>query len=310
MLVTDDCHPEALEQRGHLDYLVQRAVALGLDPLAALTMVTLNPAEYFRLPRLGAVAPGYQADLVIVDNLRDLRVEKVFKRGRLVAENGALTTAGGLFPPPPPPSAMRVPNLSPQSFAIAAAGNTVKVIRIVPGQLLTRKVVVPTPGNDGMVRADPSRDILKLAVVERHQGTGNVGLGLVQGFGLKQGALASTVAHDSHNIIAVGVDDEHLFLAVQHLAAHGGGLAVAAGGQIIASLPLPIAGLMSPAPLAQVAAGHAAVTQASRTLGGVLPDPFMALSFLALPVIPALKLTDRGLVDVDRFAFTSLFGAD
>ncbi len=169
---------------------------------------------------------------------------------------------------------------------------------------------MPTPAAAGLVQADLERDLLKLAVVERHRGTGNVGLGLVQGFGLQRGALASSVAHDSHNIIVVGADDHDMWTAVRHLTEIGGGLAVAVAGEIVADLPLPIAGLMSPQPVAAVASRHAAVTQAGRELGSTLPDPFMALSFLALPVIPALKLTDRGLVDVDRFDLVPLFGPD
>ena len=310
MLVTDDCHPNDLLHRGHLDRLIKRAFELGCPPLAAVTMATLNPAQYFRLPDRGAVAPGCQADLVIVNNLEDFRVEKVFKKGRLVAAEGSLIDDLCQVPGSIPPAAMRVENLSSHSFAIPAAGDTIKVIQLLPGQLITAKLIVSTPAAQGLVETDPQRDILKLAVVERHHGTGNVGLGLVQGFGLKRGALASSVAHDSHNLIVVGVDDHDMLAAVRHLIATGGGLAVAVAGEIVAALPLPIAGLMSPQPLAQVAAQHAALIRASQALGAALPDPFMALSFLALPVIPALKLTDRGLVDVNRFDFVPLFGPD
>jgi adenine deaminase len=310
MLVTDDCHPDDLLHQGHVDHLIKRAVALGCPPSAALTMATLNPAEYFRLPNRGAVAPAYQADLVVVNNLEEFRVEKVFKEGRLVALEGSLTEDCHQEQAAFLPAAMRVADFSPQSLAIPATGDVVKVIKILPGQLLTTKRIVPTPAAAGLVRADLEQDILKLAVVERHHGTGNVGLGLVQGFGLKRGALASSVAHDSHNIVVVGIDDHDMFTAVQHLIAIGGGLAAAIEGHIVAALPLPIAGLISPLPLAQVADRHRAVVRAARDLGAVLPDPFMALSFLALPVIPALKLTDRGLVDVDRFDFVPLFGPD
>jgi adenine deaminase len=310
MLVTDDCHPDDLLHRGHVDHLIKRAVALGCPHLAALTMATLNPAEYFRLPNRGAVAPGYQADLVVVNNLEEFRVEKVFKEGRLVALEGSLTEDCHQGQAAFLPAAMRVADFSLESLAIPATGDVVKVIKILPGQLLTAKRIVPTPVKAGLVRADLEQDILKLAVVERHHGTGNVGLGLVQGFGLQRGALASSVAHDSHNIIVVGADDQDMFTAVRHLIATGGGLAVAVEGHIVGALPLPIAGLMSPLPLARVADRHRAVVQAARDLGAVLPDPFMALSFLALPVIPALKLTDRGLVDVDRFDFVPLFGLD
>jgi len=170
--------------------------------------------------------------------------------------------------------------------------------------------VLPTPARDGQVVADVREDILKLAVIERHRGTGNIGLGLVQGFGLEKGALASSVAHDDHNIIVVGVNEVDMLAAVQHLVTLGGGLTVVADGQVLADLPLPVAGLMSPEPLEAVAARHAQAQAASRALGVVLPDPFMALSFLALPVIPELKLTDLGLVDVNRFQLVPLFGED
>jgi adenine deaminase len=310
MLVSDDCHPEDLLHQGHVDHLIRRAVALGCPPMWALTMATLNPAEYFRLPDRGAIAPGYQADLVVVNSLAEFSVEQVFKNGRLVASGGSLTGEIGQDAAAVPPSGWRVAQLSPKSFTIPAAGDRVKVIRIFPGQLLTGKLVVPTPAANGLVRADPQQDILKLAVVERHRGTGNVGLGLVQGFGLQRGALASSVAHDSHNIITVGVDDHDMWLAVRHVLDTGGGLVVVVDGEVVADLPLPIAGLMSSLPRHQVTDRHYVVVRASRDLGVVLDDPFMALSFLALPVIPALKLTDRGLVDVDRFEVVPLFGVD
>ena len=310
MLVTDDCHPEDLWRRGHVDHLIKRAVAAGCPPLAALTMTTLNPARYFRLPDRGAVAPGYRADLVVVNNLEEFQVEKVLHQGRLVAAHGNLTEDIPSGPAPISAPGLRLTNFTAASFAIPAAADLIKVIKILPGQIITEKIVVPTPAAAGLVQADPTRDLLKLAVLERHRGTGNVGLGLVQGLGLARGALASSVAHDSHNIIVAGVSDQDMWLAVRHLAEIGGGLAVAAGGEIVADLPLPVAGLMSTRPVAAVAAGHARVTRAARDLGSSLPDPFMALSFLALPVIPALKLTDRGLVDVDRFDFVPLFGPD
>jgi adenine deaminase len=310
MLVTDDCHPEDLWRRGHVDHLLKRAVALGCPPLQALTMATLNPARYFGLQDRGALAPGYRADLVVVPDLEGFQVEKVLYHGRVVAGAGQLTEDIPNEPPALAGAGLRLPNFTAASFAIPADRDLIKVIKIVPGQIITEKIVVSTPAAAGLVQADLAQDLLKLAVVERHRRTGNIGLGLVQGFGLKRGALASSVAHDSHNIIVVGADDHDMWLAVRHLAEIGGGLAVAAAGEIKADLPLPVAGLMSLQPVATVAAGHAQVTRAARNLGSLLPDPFMALSFLALPVIPALKLTDRGLVDVHRFDFVPLFGPD
>jgi len=185
-----------------------------------------------------------------------------------------------------------------------------KVIGLIPHQLLTEKRLAPPPQKNGRLATDPERDLLKLAVIERHRATGNLGLGLVQGFGLRRGALASSVAHDSHNLIVVGAEEADMLVAAEHVAQLQGGLAVAAGGKVVADLPLPIAGLLSPDPLPEVARAYGRLKEAYQALGGELDDPFMALSFLALPVIPQLKLTDLGLVDVDRFALVPLFGED
>ena len=310
MLVTDDCHPEDILAHGHLNHLLRLSVSLGLDPLAAVTMATLNPASYFRLRDRGAVAPGLAADLVAVENLETFHIDKVLKNGKLLVDGGRLT--GGLeFPPyttPVPTMRVKMPELA--AFSPPAGGELVKVIGLIPGQLLTEKRVLPAPVRHGRLAADPLQDLLKLAVVERHHGSGNLGLGLVQGFGLKRGALASSVAHDSHNIVVVGADEADMLRAVAHMVDLKGGLAVVAGGQVLADLPLPIAGLISPRPLEEVAAAYGRVQAAYRSLGGELPDPFMALSFLALPVIPALKLTDLGLVDVNKFEVVPLFGED
>ncbi|MCK9374720.1 MAG: adenine deaminase [Syntrophobacterales bacterium] len=308
MLVTDDSHPEDLARSGHLNHLLREAVSLGLSPLAALTMATLNPAEYFRLRDRGAVAPGLAADLLVVEDLTEFRLDKVFKNGRLRVDQGRLLSEPETSPPPVPASALHVQGLDLEAFSPPAGGDVVKVIGLIPGQLLTDKRLLPTPVREGRLAADPGRDLLKLAVVERHHGTGHVGLGLVQGFGLPRGALASSVAHDSHNIVVVGADEADMLQAVRHLVDLGGGMAVVAGGQVLADLALPIAGLMSPLPLDQVAAAYSRLKAAYHELGGSLPDPFMALSFLALPVIPALKLTDLGLVDVDRFQVVPLWG--
>lgn len=310
LLVTDDCHPEDLLKVGHLNHLLKKAVSLGLDPLQALIMATLNPAEYFRLRDRGAVAPGLKADLVVINDLHDFRIDKVLKNGRLLVDQGRLLpeSAWPDHSPPTYPFQVKIPPLN--SLSPPATGELVKIIGLIPGQLLTDKLILPAPLRDGRLVTDPGRDLLKLAVVERHRGTGNLGLGLVKGFGLKKGALASTVAHDSHNIIVVGADEADMLQAVEHLVALQGGLAVVAGGRVLADLPLPIAGLISPAPLEEVAAGFARLKAAYRSLGGDLPDPFMALSFLALPVIPELKLTDLGLVDVGRFEIVPLFGED
>jgi adenine deaminase len=310
LLVTDDSHPEELVHRGHLDRILRQAVSLGLDPLSAITMVTLNPASYFGIRERGAIAPGLRADLVVVEDLQEFRVEKVWEKGRLVAENGHLLPEVELPDCPAPFSPLQAGPLEPEAFSPAATGYLVKVIGLVPGQLLTNKLVLPAPVRNGRLETDVERDLLKLAVVERHHQSGRVGLGLVQGFGLKKGALASTVAHDSHNLVILGVNAADMLAAARHLVELGGGLAVVAGGRVLADLPLPVAGLLSPAPLEKVAQAHGRLREAYHSLGGTLADPFMALSFLSLEVIPALKLTDLGLVDVDRFTVVPLFGED
>jgi adenine deaminase len=310
LLVTDDCHPEDLMQRGHLDHLLRQAVSLGLDPLSAITMVTLNPAGYFGLKDRGALAPGLAADLVVLQDLKEFRVEKVWKRGRLVAEDGRLLPEVELADTPVPFTALQVGPLNAEVFSPPVTDDLVKVIGLIPGQLLTNKLVLPTPVRNGRLGTDVERDLLKLVVVERHHRSGRVGLGLVQGFNLKKGALASTVAHDSHNLVILGVNETDMLAAARHLMELGGGLAVVAEGRVLADLPLPVAGLLSPAPLEEVAQAHGRLREAYRSLGGTLADPFMALSFLSLEVIPALKLTDLGLVDVTRFEVVSLFGDD
>lgn len=310
LLVTDDCHPEDLKARGHLDYLLRKAVSLGMDPLEALTLVTLNPAEYFGLKDRGAIAPGRKGDLVVLKSLEDFQVEMVFKDGRQVAAGGQLLPEVELPDRPAPVSPLKVAPFGPEQLSPPVTGEVVKVIGLVPDQLLTEKLVLPTPVQDGRLAADPERDLAKLAVVERHHASGRLGLGLVKGFGLLSGALAATVAHDSHNLVLLGVSDCDLLAAARHLVRLGGGLAVVKEGKVLADLPLPVAGLLSPAPLEEVARAHFRLREAYRSLGGTLADPFMALSFLALEVIPELKLTDLGLVDVARFQVVPLFGPD
>lgn len=306
LLVSDDKEPHELAAEGHLDVLLRKAVALGLSPHLAVQMVTLNAAEAFGLRDRGAVAPGYLADLVVVDNLRDFNALLVFKGGRLVAEQGKLMREIPRLHDCGVLDTVRIPPLSRESLRIPAPrGRLVRVIGIVPGQIITRRLVREAPVTNGEVNGNPARDILKLVVVERHGKNRNIGLGLVEGFGLREGALASSVAHDSHNLIAVGVEDQDLLAALEHVAAIGGGLAVACGGAVRASLALPVAGLMSEEKPAEVAAAMKHLLLNARDLGCRIPNPFAALSFLALPVIPEIRLTDRGLVDVGKGDFLS-----
>ncbi|MFZ5915747.1 MAG: adenine deaminase [Chloroflexota bacterium] len=305
LLVSDDRHPDDLMDRGHLDYSIRLAAQQGLNPITAVQMVTLNAAERFRLWDRGAVAPGYRADLVVLDNLEQLTVEQVFSGGVRVARNGQML-------PAPPPEAIAAPpsvrvNWDRLNLEIPARGEQARIIGIVEGQIVTESLTLAVKKENGLAVADPERDLLKLAVIERHAASGNVGLGFVRGLGLKRGALASTVAHDSHNLIVAGANDADMLAAAQAVARMGGGLVAVVDGQTIARLALPVAGLMSQEPLETVRAGMDALLAAARDLGSRLHNPFMILSFLALPVIPALKLTDRGLVDVNQFDFVPLF---
>jgi adenine deaminase len=302
---TDDRHPEDLLEEGHIDALLRMAVAHGLSPVTAVQMATINTARYFGLPGLGAVAPGYRADLVVLDDLAGFRARTAFAEGRVVARDGEYL---GPRPAPttPPGSGVRV-NWEATSLAVPAReGQRARVIQAIPGQIVTGQSVEPLSVRGGVAVADPERDLLKIAVIERHRATGNTGVGFVRGFGLRRGAIASTVAHDNHNIVVVGASDDDMLAAARAVAATNGGQAVVAGGKVHASVPLPIAGLMSDLPLEQVRDRVAAMTRAARDLGGGLPDPLMTMSFLALAVIPELKITDLGLVDVGEFRVVPL----
>lgn len=306
-LVTDDLHPADLLEKGHLDRVIRKAVRLGVDPLTALQMVTLNPAEYFRLRDRGAVAPGYRADLVVMEDLEDFAAAMVYKDGLRVSLDGKLSFFPEEMKGDLPSWPIRLPPLSAETFRIRRQGARARVIEVIPGQILTRERIEEVLSSDGWVISDTDRDVLKLVVLERHKGTGNLGCGLVRGFGLQKGALASSVGHDSHNIIAVGVEDADLAAAVEEVRRLGGGLVVAEGGEILATVALEIAGLMSTKPLESLSAELKMLLRAAKSLGCTLPEPFMTLSFLSLPVIPELKLTDRGLVDVRKFAEVPLF---
>lgn len=302
---TDDRAPGTLVSEGHMDALLRQAIGQGASPEMAIASATIHTARAYGLAGLGALAPGYRASFLILSNLPKFTVEQVYVDGKLVAERGRCVAE---IPPTPafPSPSLRV-DPEKLSFRIPAGRGLARVIRVIPGEVITAETLVQPKVEAGEVVADTTEDILKIAVVERHRGTGNVGLGLVQGFSLKDGALASTVAHDSHHIVVVGANDEDMKVAVAELVRLGGGQVVARRGKVLAALPLPIAGLMSDQPLEEVHKLSQELQQAARGLGAALPDPFMSLSFLALPVIPALKITDLGLVDVGRFTIVPLF---
>jgi adenine deaminase len=311
--VTDDRHPKELLEEGHIDAIVREAIRLGLDPILAIQMATLNAAEYFGITDLGAIAPGYRADLVSFDHLSRFKIGCVFKDGVLVAENGEMVFRGAerrrkgkLFGS----GSIRTGSIAAKDLIVASDRAMAKIIDLVPNQIITKKALLPLPLENGIARPDVSADLLKIAVVERHHGTGNVGIGFVRGFGLEEGALGSSVAHDSHNLVIVGTNDRDMLTAIRRLRKIGGGLVAVAHGQVSGELPLPVAGLMSGGSVHQVYEELKALHLCAERMGCRLPDPFMTLSFLALPVIPELKLTDKGLVDVTQFKIVPLFEED
>jgi adenine deaminase len=305
---TDDRHPADLLDEGHLDHLIRLAVAEGLDPITAIQMATLNGAEWFRLRDRGAIAPGKRADMIVFSNLKDFRAEMVFAGGALVAQDGAPV---GDWPTPAVDDSHVRDTVHVEwdrlSFDIPVAGDRVRVVGVVPDQVVTEHLIEPAKVIDGLAVADLERDILKLAVIERHQGTGNVGLGFVRGMGLKRGALAGSVGHDAHNLTVASCDDASMMTAARAVGDLGGGLVAAVGEEVLASVPLPIAGLMSDQAVETVRQQMDHLVEVARELGSTLHDPFMTLGFLALEVIPSLKLTDQGLVDVEKFDFVPLF---
>jgi adenine deaminase len=298
---TDDREPEHISEDGHVNAMARDAVALGIAPVDALVLAT-NGARWHGLNRVGALAPGFRADLLVLADLERFVPEHVLKAGRPVGE---------ILRPEVPTwvlQTVRLRELPPDAFRIPwpDADALARLIGLVPGQIVTESATALPAIDGGEVVADPARDIAKVAVVERHHGTGRIGLGLVRGFGLRRGALASTVAHDAHNVVVVGMADADMLRAVERLVELGGGMVVIEEGAVKAELPLPVAGLLSDRPWEEVVERIRAVVSAARGLGTRLDSPFDTLAFLALSVIPALKITDRGLVDVERFELVPL----
>jgi adenine deaminase len=305
--VTDDRDPQDLTTRGHIDSMVRQAIALGLDPVEAVRLASFNTAQYFRLYDRGAIAPGCVADLVVLDDLETFQVESVYKEGVMVAQDGKLLV--------PAPAAMlasggtiHMGSVDLSTLRISGKPGPVSIVGIEPGQITTKRLVEEAPVRDGEIVADVERDLLKLVVIERHHASGRVGLGLVKGFGLKKGALASSVAHDAHNLVIAGTNDSDILRAAHVLEEIGGGFACVVDGAIRAAVPLPLGGLVSPLPAHALVQQLRALDAAAAELGCTLEHPCMTLSFLSLSVIPALKLTDQGLIDVENFTLLPLQG--
>jgi len=331
-LVSDDRDVIDLEENGHMDYLVRTAISFGLPPIRAIQMASINTARYFGLKNIGAIAPGFRADFILLDDLDSFRISDVFLDGERTNTSSCIVgdRINNVV------SGIRIKNTSslsslsilqkntmhikalddPNMFTVPAKPKSANsssllllVIGVIPGQIITQKRIIE-PKVDEYYRpvADAHRNIAKLAVIERHHSTGNLGLGFIQGLGLKMGAIASSVAHDSHNLVIAGMNDIDMLTAAKHISSIGGGLAVVNNQHVMASLPLPIAGLMSDESIKSVISNLTTLNQACNQLGdNVVKDPFMLLSFMSLPVIPSLKLTDKGLVDVERFQFTNLW---
>lgn len=303
LLVTDDKHPEDLLELGHIDYIVREAIKRGADPARAIRMASLNAAEYFGLKGKGALAPGYKADFIVIDSLQSFNIKKVYYCGELVSENGRLTEAATEYIDAESRmssdyktvyNSFNMPEVSAENFKIELTGNKRRVIGLIPGEMATKEIII-----DADTSRDAERDIVKLALIERHKNTGHIGLGFMNGYGLKRGAIASSIGHDSHNLIVAGVNDEDMAIAANAVRANRGGLAVVNNGRVLGSLPLPIAGLMCERDADEVRCNLEDLKGIAMDLGtskGI--DPFMTLSFVSLPVIPELRLTTLGLADV------------
>lgn len=306
MLCSDDRHCNDLRDEGHMDFSLRLMLEAGIDPLDAIRIASSNAARWFGIPAQGAIAPGYKADFIAFPSFKDFKARVVIKRGSVVAQDGVLvhdvpTVTATIR------DSVNIKWLTKEDFAIPDKGKPVRVIDVHKESLLTGHGIVQVPVKDGFLVSDLARDILKIFVIERHTGSGNIGKGFIRGLGLTRGAIGSTISHDSHNMIIAGVDDVSIFKAARHLNKIRGGLVYAVGDTILLDLPLPVAGLMSDRSADFVIERLSAFESFFREAGLIATSPLMTLSFMALPVIPSLKITDKGLVDVDRFERVSLY---
>ncbi len=304
LFVTDDRHPSDLGE--HINGMVRRAVAEGVNPIKAIQCASLNTAEYFGLKNLGAIAPGYKADLLILPDLTSFRPNFVLKSGRVIVENGVLVEQMENIAPPTMRGSVNVKWIEPEDFRVEGGSDRVKTIEIVPHQLVTKSVVSQAKLEGGNILSNVETDTLKICVIERHRATGNIGKGFVKGFNLKSGAIASTVAHDSHNMIVVGTNDYDMYVAAVELVKSQGGKVVVNNGQVVSKLPLPIAGLISDREFDYVLEKCKELDTAAHSIGCTLEDPFMTMAFMSLSVIPELKITDKGLFDTNALGFVEV----
>jgi len=305
--VTDDRHPNDILGEGHINFMIKKAINFGIDPITAIRMATANTAEYFGLRELGGIRPGNYADMVSFDNFKNFKIKHVIKNGEIVAKDEKPIYHPAIRPEYKIRSSVNIRWLQGDEFIIPANGRQARVIGLISEQAITESLIEDTPTSDGKVISDPQRDIMRVFVLERHRASGNIGKGLVKGLGLKRGAIASSISHDSHNIIAIGDTDDEILRAVIQINKIGGGIVIVDGEKILEMLELPIAGLMSNETLEVVSQKTDKLIKAAKKLGCKIVDPIMALSFMALPVIPKLKLTDQGLVDVEKNSLVDLF---
>lgn len=313
VLISDDTHPHTLLKDGHLDHIIKRAIEEGIDPLTAIQMVTINCAQCFQMDHeLGSITPGKCADIVLIEDLKNVKITKVIIDGNLVAKDGLLTTSIAKYDyPEDAMHSMHIKDkITPNSFNIMAGNKekvTARVIEIIPERVGTYERHIELNVKDDKVQCDPSKDVLKAVVFERHHETGTAGYGFVKGFGIKRGAMAATVAHDAHNLLVIGTNDEDMSLAANTLIECGGGMVAVQDGKVLGLVPLPIAGLMSNRPLEEMAQMVEKLDSAWKEIGCDIVSPFMTMALIPLACLPELRLTNRGLVDCNKFEFVSLF---